>query len=132
MQDIPDIDDLLAAARASVLRKLLPVLADTLHYEALMVANALAIARRMLAHGEAMHCAEHTALRRIYGLPAAAGGDAAGERVALEHRLAADLRHGRFDPASGRFEEVQALLWEDTVRKLRQTSPKLLDENRGD
>lgn len=46
MLEQPDAADLLATARASLLEKLLPALPPELHYEARMIANAMAIAGR--------------------------------------------------------------------------------------
>lgn len=46
MLEQPDAADLLATARATLLEKLLPALPAHLHYEARMVANAMAIAAR--------------------------------------------------------------------------------------
>lgn len=46
MSRLPDASDLMLTARASLLDKLLPALPEHLHYEARMIANALAIAAR--------------------------------------------------------------------------------------
>lgn len=46
--EAPDAADLLATARQSLLERLLPALPPTLHYEARMAANALAIAGRAI------------------------------------------------------------------------------------
>jgi hypothetical protein len=46
MSRLPDATDLLHTARAALLEKLLPALPADLHYDARMIANALAIAAR--------------------------------------------------------------------------------------
>src|SRR5690606_17663358 len=84
--------DLVETARAHLRETVLPAVPEHARYDALMVANAMAIAGREIEHGEAV-------ARRI----AAAIGDfyrAAGQaRVdgSAEAALAADLRDGRFD-----------------------------------
>lgn len=48
MSRLPDGHELLAVARELVLQRLLPALPEAMRYEALMVANAIAIAAREL------------------------------------------------------------------------------------
>lgn len=127
MRDSPDTGDLLTAARASVLHELLPALPDALHYEALMVANALAIARRMLSDAECGLQAELAALRHLYALPPVPNESSACVYTALRRRLANDIRRGTFDTPDPRHDIVQNLLWDAVVRRMRVVSPKLLD-----
>jgi len=69
MSRLPDAHDLLQTARESLLQRLLPALPAELHYEARMLASALAIALRERAAAEenqltrevalAIRCGEH-------------------------------------------------------------------------
>jgi hypothetical protein len=86
MLEPPDAADLLATARAAVLEKLLPALPAALHYEARMVANALAIAARA---GAADTRAAEGALAAL--LPGAAAPLAS---------LAAGIRAGHYAPGT--------------------------------
>jgi hypothetical protein len=129
MHDLPDADDLLAAARESVLGNVLPAVPDAWRYEVLMIANALAITRRMLAAGDLPLRAELEALAAIYEAPQAT--DLTGEALALalaelNRRLARDIRDGVFDRLHDRHDAVRALIRRSTIRKLGETKPKLL------
>ena len=129
MHDLPDADDLLAAARESVLGNILSAVPDAAHYEVLMIANALAIARRMLAFGDAPIRAELVALAALYELspvPDLAGEALVGALAELNRRLARDIRDGVFDQPCHAHDAVRALIWQSTVRKLREAKPKLL------
>ena len=58
MSDIPDATELLAIARSTLLDKLLPRVPEELRYDALMIANAMAIAAREHTAGDAAMQAE--------------------------------------------------------------------------
>ncbi|MBH3429970.1 DUF6285 domain-containing protein [Pseudomonas alkylphenolica] len=62
------VSDLLACARELLLSQLLPALPPPLHYEARMIANALAIAGRELDQSPACHDAEWQALNAVSAL----------------------------------------------------------------
>jgi hypothetical protein len=99
MNDIPDATELLAIARSTLLDKLLPRVPEELRYEALMIANAMAIAAREHAAGDAAAQAE---LARLSALMAErnepqAGTDLVSARAGLNRRLATQIRAGRFD-----------------------------------
>lgn len=99
MNDIPDAGKLLAIARSTLLDKLLPHMQEELRYDALMIANAMAIAIREHANGEAADRAELARLRELFGERTKAVASDALE-VALagyRKRLAAEIRTGRFD-----------------------------------
>ncbi len=130
MRDAPDVDELLAAARDSLLANVLPTVAAAQKREVLMIANALAIARRSLAAGDAPLVAELAALRQLY--PPSADGEAQdldlnAALVALNARLVADIRRGAFDAPGPVRSAVEALLKESVVQKLRENRPKLVD-----
>ena len=129
MRDSPNVDALLAASRDSLVLKILPVVADEYRLELLMIANALAIARRTLAAGDAAMQTELAALQSIYSLPAAphlCGVTLEREVAALNARLAHDIRNGAFDHDGPPRRAVRALLDECVKQKLRETRPKLL------
>ena len=99
MNDRPHAVELLKAAREAYTTGILPALPEALRYTALMVANAMAIAAREIAAGDAAARAECERLRAL--LPERSEG-LAGEKLqrALEEynqRLVHEIRAGRFD-----------------------------------
>ncbi len=88
MLERPDAAGLLDTAREVLLRELLPHLPEDRRFEARMVANAMAIARRDMA-ADAAPTLER--LRRSLDILDAAPG-------ALLRRLAAEIRSGERDP----------------------------------
>ncbi len=74
VHDRPTADELLAIARETVLRELLPQLPPGAHYAARMVANAIAIARRE-QQAPALPASLAAELERL------AGGDADRRRI---------------------------------------------------
>jgi hypothetical protein len=97
--------ELLAAARRTLLDRLLPALPPTLHYEARMVANAMAIAARSSeAPGEALR--------------------ALAEDEAV---LSSAIRAGRFAPGTPRHEEARAALLALARARCAVSSPKALE-----
>jgi hypothetical protein len=129
MRDAPDADDLLGTARDSLLANILPVVAPAQRREILMIANAIAIARRSLAAGEAPLLAELAALRALY--PQSAGEETRGLAIddalaALNARLVRDIRRGAFDAPGCLRSTVESLLRDAVVQKLRENRPKLL------
>ena len=129
MRDHPDVDNLLATARASLLQDILPAVPRARRLDVLMVANALGIARRSLAAGDAPLRAELLELERLYHLPPSASleGGALDEMLAaLNTRLAEDIRQGVFDEPNEARRAVQDFLWETTLYKLRENKPKML------
>jgi len=99
MSDIPDATELLAIARSTLLEKLLPSVPEELRYDALMIANAMAIAAREHAAGDtAMHAevVRLSALLKKQCEPRA-GANLKSARSDLNRRLAAHIRAGRFD-----------------------------------
>ncbi len=88
MLERPDADGLLEAARDVLLRELLPHLPESKRFEARMVANAMAIARRDAAEDPAPVLGR---LRELLDMPGA-------EPDALLRRLTAGIRTGERDP----------------------------------
>ena len=99
MSDIPDAPELLAIARSTLLDKLLPRMPDELRYDALMIANAMAIAAREHAAGDAAVQAEVSRLAALLEeqCEPGAGAELMSARSGLNRRLAAQIRAGRFD-----------------------------------
>src|SRR5437899_4735295 len=98
MRDRPAGADLLAIARATLLREVLPGLPEERRMAGLMVARAIEIAQREAAAGDAATRTAVAAVAALYGekVPADAPADA-WQRSA--NRLAGDLRAGRLDAA---------------------------------
>ncbi len=90
MLERPDAGGLLETARDVLLRELLPHLPQSKKFEARMVANAMAIARRGMAADSAPALAR---LRELLDAPDA-------EPDALLRRLAAEIRAGGRDPGT--------------------------------
>jgi hypothetical protein len=99
MSDIPDATELLAIARSTLLDKLLPRVPEELRYDALMIANAMAIAAREHAAGDAAVQAEVSRLAALLEeqCEPCAGAELMSARSGLNRRLAAQIRAGRFD-----------------------------------
>jgi hypothetical protein len=95
--DVPDAAELLATARETLARELLPALSGELRYRGLMVANALAIAAREVADGHDTIRREIELLRPL-AAQAVPPSDAGSDDVhALRRIVAAAIRDGRFD-----------------------------------
>jgi len=108
MLEQPDATDLLNTARDSLLQKLLPTLPAHLHYEARMIANAMAIAAR------------------------AAGVDAAPLATRLrsfaddEAHFAARIRAGAYPPGSPAYVGAAKLLQEMVRLRCTVSAPRAL------
>jgi hypothetical protein len=93
----PDARDLITLARETIATELAPTLQGEQRYQALMVANALAIALRELEHAEDVRApaGERRRLQELYGDSVDAGEDL----TRLNQRLAQDIRRGDLDGA---------------------------------
>lgn len=124
-----DAGELLVTAREELLRKVLPALPDGLRYEALMISNAMAIAKREIDDAQYSERCELLALGALLGklaVPAVASGG--GEAQALHElrtmlRLA--IRGGAFDTPSQQ-ETLIASLTQVTRHKLAISNPKVV------
>ena len=126
MPDQPTAVDLLRTARQTLLETLLPALPRERHYEARIIANAMAIAAREAEAGGDDLQAGLARVRELYdtdaqGIP---GSDPETTLVELNRRLARDLRAGHMDTDIG--SEVYALLLEQTRARLRISNPRHL------
>ena len=110
--------DLLETARLHLREAVLPAVAERARYDALMVANALAIAARETELGassaERIAAAVHAFYREMGAVPPKGPAEAA---------LAADLRAGRFHGGSA---PLHALLDGIVREKLAISNPKRL------
>lgn len=122
MRDGPSGSVLLAIARTRLLGEILPRLPPDLVYTARMIANAMAIAGRELeADGAAIERDGARRIRDVYreaGLPEP---PSELDTEAMERRLAADIRAGRFDAAS---RALTALLEWQVRQRLLLANPK--------
>lgn len=127
MNDRPNARELLVISHATFTAEILPALPEKLRYTGLMIANALAIARREIEAGDAPARAEFERLCVLFSDgPRELAGDALAVAVAdYNHRLANEIRAGRFD------QEERAVLLEHLRRttgaKLAISNPKALN-----
>jgi hypothetical protein len=119
----PDALALLDIARETLLGQVLPQLDGDTRYQALMIANAMAMAIRELTPGAVDHEPEAQLLRGLYGhLQAPGGEDAEQTSVRLEERLSRDLRSGEFD--GDRQQLVRQLLRARLEARLQVSNPR--------
>jgi hypothetical protein len=123
----PGALELLAVARETLLEAVLPQLSGDARYQALMIANAMAIASRELAGGAGQAARELEMLEILYGDeagPREAEEDDAARAERLGRRLARDLRAGELDggPQLG----VRRLLRERVRARVAVSNPKRL------
>ena len=116
MLERPDAAGLLEVARDVLLRELLPHLPEAKRFEARMVANAVAIARRDMAADAAPALAR---IRGALGVPEA-------EPDALLRRLSSAIRAGEHDPGSPSGAAVADALVELTRLRCSVSNPRAL------
>src|SRR6218665_2737563 len=114
MRERPDGADLLAIAREVLRKELLPLLPKDKAYEALMIANAMGIAERQLQQGDVPQQEEKSGLAVLLASQA--------ELAKLNREFSTRIRRGDFDDNAS----AQALLWEATVQRVRESAPKAL------
>jgi uncharacterized protein DUF6285 len=119
MLDRPEARDLLGIARQHLLQRILPVLPEALRYDALMVANALAIAAREIELAAQAQARDRAAIAAL--LPDAPPD---AEIVALRSALCREIRRGSYD--AGRRAELLAGLRASVEARLAISNPKLL------
>jgi hypothetical protein len=124
MRDLPAGPELLAAARAVLLDDLMPLLPAERRFDALLIANCLAVAEREAANTGWLE-ASTGELAALYGLECLSSARAAE----LWRRFAGDLRAGAFEDAEREGRRARATLWRLTTAKLRLANPKFLSAN---
>src|SRR5574337_1296851 len=100
----PDARDLLATARELLLKQLLPALPASLHYEARMIASAMAMALREMELAAACTQAEAQALARV----------------------ARNIRQGLYDERGAARERLLDALRVITREQLQISNPKVV------
>ena len=125
MTDKPDGVALLEEARRTLLETLLPLLPPERRYDGLMVANAMAIAAREAAQGDA---SLREAVQRLSALfPAAAANEnPRAQLLELEARLASEIRAGLCDAPGARRDAVRDYLRYSVAARARVSNPKAL------
>jgi hypothetical protein len=121
MRRQPTAANLLETARTALRQSIVPLLTGPAHYQAIMVARAMAIAARQLEVGEGPEEAARARLESLYDTPAATLEE-------LERRLAADLRRGAFDEPGAKRDAVFLHLWETAQAMAAESCPKALSE----
>ncbi len=129
MRDRPTGGEHLIIARKVLREELMPLLPEERRYDALMVANAMAIAARQIAFGDAPERRERQNLADLLDETvdedaAMAASEAVGDPY---RRLSAEIRSGAFDPGTPRHDAAHAFLLDVTVQRLRESAPKTLE-----
>lgn len=125
--DIGNAADLLETAREALLGELLPALPADRRYATLMIANAMAIAAREFALGDA---ADHREVEHLRGLATDVASPAdpeSGDLPALRRIVAAAIRAGRFDDAA-HAEAMNGALLHVAIDRVAISNPKALRE----
>ena len=130
MRERPTGEELLIIARKVLREELMPLLPDERRYDALMVANAMAIAARQIAFGDAPERRERQNLAGLLGDTVDGDGrTAVNEAVGdLIRRLSAQIRSGELDPGTPDHDAARAFLLDITVQKLRESAPRTLED----
>jgi len=111
MREKPSGADLLDIARDVLRNDLLPALPEENRYQALMIANAMAIVMRQLAAGEAGETNEQTKLETSLGIK--------GSLEQLNSTLANRIRSGDADGP-----EIWQALHDVATAKVAESNPK--------
>lgn len=121
MRERPLGSELLEIARSVLREKLLKNLPTELHYDALMIANAMAIAARQLEFGEKPEQEEMASLLALLNETKQADNLRA-ELLRLNRLLVNKVRSGEFDNGAA----AKAHLWAAAVQKCKESAPKAL------
>ena len=125
MRETPSGEELLIIARKLLREELIPLLPEDRRYDALMVANAMAIAARQMGFGDAYEDREREDLAQLLERTDDGDGGAPGD---LHQNLGAKIRRGDFDPGTPLHDTVRDFLLEVTVQRLRESAPNTLKE----
>ena len=125
MRDHPNGAELLATAQKVMRNKLLPHLPANLKHEALMVANAMAIAARQLAAGEKPNRQELDALLDLLPNSALNSSEDEAQRLQkLNRELGARIRAGAADPGQPGHAETYRHLRRVALQRVLESNPK--------
>lgn len=128
MNSRPNATELLAIVRETFTAEVLPVLPERLRYTGLMIANALAIARREVETGEGPLRAEYERLCTLLSEPPRelGSGMLAAAVADYNRRLARDIRSGRLEEGGSKV--LLKHLRRTTEAKLAVSNPKALKD----
>ncbi len=115
--------DLLALSRQTLLDELLPLLPESAHYTARMIANTMAIAQRQLKAGDHGLDQELVTLRQWQ---ASAGRPQSTSTEAGWADLSAAVNSGALDGGSANAAHGRALLWLLTYNRVAESAPRML------
>lgn len=126
MSDRPNRGDLLAAAEETLRQGVLPALDGSAKYAALMVASAIATARREIETGDAAARRTLDAFADLYGQDNVhrSGADADQRIEALSRDLAQEIRAGAYDATL--LGPVFSVLETQVVERLGLSNPRFL------
>lgn len=129
MREQPDGQQLLSCARTTLLEKIVPLLPQDQRYNALMIANAMAIALRQWDAGDAWQQEELARLQTLLAtdFTADAGYDLHQALRAANRALAQRIRCGQFDKPS---QDLANLLQWMATQRVRESAPKALQTPR--
>ncbi|MBT5191948.1 MAG: hypothetical protein HOM07_06340 [Rhodospirillaceae bacterium] len=129
MRERPTGEELLAIARKVLLEELMPLLPSDRRYDTLMIANAMGIAARQLAHGNDFSRYESRELENLLGKTGTetAAKKEEGDPTELYRELCVRIRNGDFDPDTPEYEALQEFLYRVTVQRLKESAPKILE-----
>ncbi len=116
MRERPAGSELLAIAERTLREQLLPKLRDEQRHLVLMVLKALSIAERQLTLDESPFDVERAQLEALLGGEGASAAE-------LERELASRVRRGACDDDHA----AQRVLWDLTLRRVRESAPRLLE-----
>jgi len=128
MRERPTGEELLIIARQVLRDELSPFLPEERRYDALMIANAMAIAARQIEFGDTPERQEWQALADLLG-ETVKEDDATAVRGALCDlycRLGVKIRSGELDPGMPSHDAVHSFLLDVAIQKLRESAPKIL------
>ena len=129
MRPKPSAIELLDVARALLRGDLLGALPEARRYEALMVANAIAIAGRVLERGDAPERAELASLAGLMGAGGSIVPDMTREQLrVLYASLVDEMRAGKITPGTEHHRDVYAHLRRMVLDRLRESNPKALPD----
>jgi hypothetical protein len=145
MHDLWDVPALLALARDVLVSELTPLLSEERRADALLVAEAMAIAERQAEAGDGEALAILREVEMLYEPLTPALSPQCGERegpaeregegqlcgalIELWRRFARDLRTGIFESSEPLDRAARAILWRVTIARLRRSNPNFLAAN---
>jgi hypothetical protein len=115
--------DLLSLSRQTLLDELLPLLPESAHYTARMIANSMAIAQRQLNAGDQALDQELDTLQQWQQL---AGRPKSKTTAAGWADLSAAVNSGALDGGSAVAAQGRALLWLLTINRVAESAPRML------